>query len=176
MRSRPADDDAALAAAPRVESSDEGSVLAIRVAPNLHAVHLVSLHGIRLRSVPAGRAKISLGLRVAYTYRDPVDDTSWCVFHRRSPRCSEFPSSWDLATTGYLDPVRHRDPDDPTQLDVADAARDRIARELRLPPALLPQPDHVEFFGVTRDARAGTTSLCGECHGLNLDPPRNSVN
>ncbi len=99
---------------------------------------------------------------------------TFALFHQRSTENGDYAYAWDIGAAGYLNP-------DEKQPDVTmpdgllspfAQAQHECFEELGFPSiGTGSNPEMMEFFGVTRDTRLGTTTLCGEWRMPSSLPP-----
>lgn len=137
--------------------------LVIPLAPSYYGIHQLATRGILVPSWPHDSVPYSLGVRVAVTYRR--EGRWYTLFHQRSSDNGDYALAWDIGAAGYLNPDE-RSPN----VSLTDGYLSPYAQavhecweELGFPRiGAATNAEVMEFFGVTRDTRLGTTTLCGE--------------
>jgi hypothetical protein len=151
-----------LVALPRLTSKKgSGEVLEIDIGPSRYGIALVEERGLSLPTAVALRSRFilnSLAVRVALVYEH--ERQNWVEFHQRKggPNAT-YKRAWDVSAAGYVDPIRHRDPENPAKVSPWQAAAHELAEELGIPLVEFPYRDNYHFFGVGRNDPTGQLDL-----------------
>ncbi len=139
--------------------------LRVTIGPSRYGLALIEERRLQLPTAIGLRADNvlnSLAVRVALTY--VKDGKRWVEFHqRRGSRNATYKESWDVSAAGYIDPVRHVDPEEPAATSPWRACALELEEELGIPGSELPYRDHYYFFGLGRNDQTGQLDLLACC-------------
>lgn len=154
------------------KSSESGSLL-IPVGPSRYGVALVEEKRLNLPTATALRSRHilnSLAVRVALIYE--AKGKRLCEFHqRKGGENSTYKDAWDVAAAGYVDPQRHRDPEDHNRISPWQACAWELSEELGIPSYVLPYRDNYYFFGLGRNDPTGQLDLLAYCSAASPPDP-----
>jgi nucleoside phosphorylase len=103
----------------------------------------------------------SLAVRLALTFHK--DGQQWVEFQQRSAANFTYKDAWDVTAAGYIDKIKHRDPDDRQRISPWIACREEVHEEAALSRAELPYREDYYFFGIGMNEPTGQLDVLGTC-------------
>jgi hypothetical protein len=149
--------------------------LQVPIGPSRYGVALIEERRLKLPTALSLRKNHilnSLAVRVAFVYERKGE--KWIEFHQRKGGANAtYKNAWDVSAAGYVDPLRHRDPDKKERVSPWLACAYELAEELGIRSFELPHRDHYQFLGLGRNWPTGQLDLLAFCEAaIPLDTSR----
>lgn len=152
-------------APPEIIDDQNESTLRITLGPSRYGVALVEERRLSLptaKSLRLSHVLNSLAVRVAVVSENKGEKFSH--FQRRTVGGhGTYKGAWDVGAAGYIDPDKHRDPEDNKRISPWQACVDEIQTELNIAGYDLPNRDHYYFFGLASNSWTGQLDLLALC-------------
>ena len=159
------------------EKNLDKASLQILIAPSRYGIALIEERDFKLptaNDLRISHVLNSLAVRVAVVFED--EGQLWTEFHqRRSDPNATYKGAWDVGAAGYLDPIDHIDPENPSKISPFRACASEIEQELNIPQWNLQNREHYYFFGVGRNDPTGQIDILSLCYLASAPDPNREV-